>query len=120
MSMFTPEDYALAARAAGLDIWTGGNHFEELGGYPVGLDSNGGYEFIWNPPDNAGDALRLACDLGLSIFTVARTSSGQACVAVADCNSVRLSEVTHVTDVRAATRYAIFLAAIAIATGKTL
>ena len=64
---FTREDFQIAAKAAGLDIWTGGNHFDERGGYPIGLDSEGGYEAIWNPAADDGDSRRLQCVLGLSL-----------------------------------------------------
>ncbi len=66
----------------------------------------------WNPLTDDGDALRLACDLGLRVYPVARTSTGAACSAVGSANNERLSEVADMTlDTRAATRRAIVLAA---------
>lgn len=64
----------------------------------------------WNPLTNDGDALRLACDLGLHVYTVSRTANGWSCSAVADVTGELLSEVT-LLDVRSATRRAIVLAA---------
>lgn len=69
----------------------------------------------WNPLDNDGDALRLAVDLGLRVYPVARTLSGAACSAVGSCTGERLSEVVDASvDTRTATRRAIVRAAAAI------
>jgi hypothetical protein len=103
MSTFTREDYELAAKAAGLDIWTGGSHFEECGGYPIGLDSEGGYQAIWNPPEDDGDAFRLACSLGMFV----------RCGEMAGVESPVTFQEFGVNGVEA-TRHAIFRAAIAI------
>lgn len=62
--------------------------------------------------DDDGDAFRLACDLGLMVYPVARTMAGAACSAVADVTGNRLSEITHASlGVRVATRRAIVHAA---------
>ena len=69
----------------------------------------------WNPLLSDGDALRLACDLGLRVYPVARTSSGAACSAVGSVTCERLSEVADCSlDTRTATRRAIVRAAAAI------
>ena len=65
----------------------------------------------WSPLTDDGDALRLAVDLGLQVFPIARTTSGQACSAVADCCGRRLADVVATTDLRADTRRAIVRAA---------
>ena len=73
---------------------------------------------VWNPLTDDGDALRLACDLGLRVYPIARTSSGAACSAVGSATSERLSEVADVSlDTRSATRRAIVLAAAEIGRG---
>lgn len=72
----------------------------------------------WNPRDDDGDALRLACDLGLRIFPVARTESGAACSAVGAVTGERLSEVVATLPTRATARRAILLAAAAIGQAK--
>lgn len=90
----------LAAKAAGKTNWQSGNqnHSE---GIPY-----------WNPLTDDADALRLACDLGLRVYPIARTSSGAACSAVGSVTSERLSEVADAAlDTRAATRRAIVRAA---------
>jgi hypothetical protein len=48
----------LAAKAAGIDVWTD-------------IDGNlyaGDHESRWNPLEDDGDALRLAVEIGLSIY----------------------------------------------------
>lgn len=73
----------------------------------------------WDPLIDDGDALRLACDLGLRVYPIARTSTGAACSAVGSASSERLSEVCDQSiDVRTATRRAIVLAAAAIGETK--
>ena len=70
----------------------------------------------WNPLTDDGDALRLACDLGLRVYPIARTSSGAACSAVGSVTCERLSEVSDASlDTRTATRRAIVRAAAEIA-----
>ena len=66
----------------------------------------------WNPLNDDGDALRLACDLALRVFPVARTDTGAACSAVESVTGELLSEVDVMwLDTRTATRKAIVLAA---------
>jgi hypothetical protein len=109
----------LAAKAAGLKIDKsphngGGYHNDgfDIAGKAV-LDWHNGT--CWGPLTDDGDALRLACDLAMRIFPVARTSDGAACSAVGDGSGVRLSEVVDGSlDTRSATRRAIVLAAAAI------
>lgn len=73
----------------------------------------------FNPLTDDGDALRLACDLGLRVFPIARTSSGADCSAVGSATGERLSEVSDSSlDTYAATRRAITRAAAEI--GRTL
>jgi hypothetical protein len=104
-----------AAKAAGYDIrsdaWACG-----ASGAPSFLYmGNGGPK--WNPLEDDGDALRLACDLGLRVFPIARTESGAACSAVGAVTGERLSEVADISlDTRAATRRAIVRAAASIST----
>jgi hypothetical protein len=110
---FTSKDFEHAARAAGLDIWTGGGQHDD-GGYPVGMDSDGGCEAFWNPPDDDGDALRLAVMLR---FTVAvRTHEVEV---FSDESGECLASIhTEGCDPMEATRTAIFRASIAI--GKAM
>ena len=69
----------------------------------------------WNPLTDDGDALRLACDLGLRVYPIARTSIGAACSAVGSVTCERLSEIVDLSlDTRAATRRAIVCAAASI------
>lgn len=80
---------------------------------------SGWTQYEWNPLTDDGDALRLACDLGLRVYPIARTSTGAACSAVGSASSERLSEVCDQSiDVRTATRRAIVRAAAAI--GETM
>ena len=66
----------------------------------------------WNPLTDDGDALRLACDLGLRVFPIARTQYGAACSVVGSASGERLSEVDDASlDTYTATRRAIVLAA---------
>lgn len=66
----------------------------------------------WNPLTDDGDALRLACDLGLRVYPIARTSSGAVCSAVGSVTCERLSEVADTSlETRSATRRAIVRAA---------
>lgn len=59
--------FELAAKAAGHDIDTSRGKID--GGYPIGIDVEGGYEAIWNPRDDDGDCLRLATALEMGIDT---------------------------------------------------
>ena len=73
----------------------------------------------WNPLNDDGDALRLACDLALRVFPVTRTDTGAACSAVGSVTGERLSEVAVMgLDTRTATRQAIVRAAAEI--GKVI
>ena len=91
----------------------------ELAAKAVGIKHNPslsaacrGERIWWNPLTDDGDALRLACDLGLRVYPVARTSSGAACSAVGSVTCERLSEVADYSlDTRTATRRAIVRAA---------
>lgn len=91
----------LAAKAAGIEVTA-----VVADGIPHRF--GGGY---WNPLTDDGDALRLACDLGLNVYPIARTASGQACSAVGTHSQGRLSEVVDPSSTRAATRRAIVRAA---------
>ena len=109
----------LAAKAAGIEgeyeCWTGQGFKEGIRQILNGKKCLS----PWNPRLDDGDALRLACDLGLRVFPVARTSSGAACSAVGSVTSERLSEVADAAlDTRAATRRAIVRAAAEI--GKAM
>ena len=74
--------------------------------------SRGAFTSYWNPITNDGDALRLACDLGLRVFPIARIQSGAVCSAVGSATGERLSEVADASlDTYTATRRAIVLAA---------
>lgn len=96
----------LAAKAAGVDLeWDGPPDIWQPM-YYQGKTYHG-----WNPLTDDGDALRLACDLGLRVFTVARTESGAACSAVGAVTGERLSEVADTLPTRIATRLAIVRAA---------
>lgn len=100
----------LAAKAAGYEKdWHWNSHFIMSAGGSV---KEGNSWVTWNPLTNDGDALRLACDLGLRIYPVARTSSGAVCSAVGSVTCERLSEVADYSlDTRTATRRAIVRAA---------
>lgn len=102
----------LAAKAAGIEPAT--LYGENVGWYVPGRGVGS-----WNPLADDGDALRLACDLGLCIYPVARTMQGIACSAVSDAIGKRLSEVIDFsTNIQANTRRAIVLAAAEI--GKNM
>jgi len=98
----------LAAKAAGITI-----------DFPCGMydpmlvvkDEFGNYRW-WNPIIDDGDALRLACDLGLRVYPVARTPTGAACSAVGSATNELLAEVADMSlDTQTATRRAIVRAA---------
>jgi hypothetical protein len=104
----------LAAKAAGIVSLSQPNC-----GVLIAFDEEG-FFMVWNPLTDDGDALRLACDLGLRVFPIARTLSGAACSAVGSATSERLAEVADLSlDVRAATRRAIVLAAAEIGRGMS-
>ena len=104
MTTFTREDYEMAAKAAGVDGW-----YEP--GYLSFIKRGGG---VWRPPEDDGDALRLAVKLRIRFELHTRWAYVAAFV-----NDVtgRFEEATD-ADECAATRRAIFRAAIAI--GKTM
>lgn len=102
----------LAAKAAGYEVfeatWCKGFFCRYIGE----VDKDGERANTpWNPLKDDGDALRLACSLGLSIYPIARTTTGQSCSAVGTASRGRLSEVICSTDTLAATRCAIVRAA---------
>lgn len=106
----------LAAKAAGIDGSVDG---EFCCGMWLRGKRNPDNSRYWSPLTDDGDALRLACDLGLRVYPIARTSTGAACSAVGSASSERLSEVCDQSiDVRTATRRAIVRAAAAI--GETM
>lgn len=65
MTTFTREDYEMAAKAAGVDGW-----YEP--GYLSFIKRGGG---VWRPPEDDGDALRLAAKLSLTIHAHPLTMS---------------------------------------------
>ena len=98
----------MAAKAAGIRLYVWGTEGSENF---ADMDSEK-YGKLWNPIKDSGDALRLACDLGLRVFPIARTQSGAACSAVGSATGERLSEVDDASlDTYTATRRAIVLAA---------
>ena len=99
----------LAAKAAGIEgEWT--NPMPSAVGNGTIRTGIGGS--LWNPLTDDGDALRLACDLGLRVYPIARTELGAACSAVASVTGERLSDVSDVSQgTCAATRRAIVRAA---------
>lgn len=103
----------LAAKAAGIE-------YRPDSGYRVTGTGVTGIPIFekWNPLTDDGDALRLAVDLGLNVYPLARTETGQACSAVGTGSRGRLSEVIDPNDTSAATRRAIVRAAAAI--GKAM
>ena len=67
MTTFTSEDYEMAAKAAGLQEW---------GWMADTLTHVVDNQFVfWNPPEDDGDALRLAAKLELTIHTHRLTMS---------------------------------------------
>lgn len=110
----------LAAKAAGIHIgpdspWSG--YSDRDGFYTTNMDGSA-VTWRWNPLTDDGDALRLACDLCLQVYPVARTSSGTACSAVASVTGTRLSEIAdQMHETRSATRRAIVRAAAEIGKG---
>ena len=102
----------LAAKAAGWVSW------DWLAGDGLlNVYNAEGRHAVFAPLIDDGDALRLACDLGLNVYPVARTSSGQACSAVGTMSGGRLAEVVDPNSTQSATRRAIVHAAAEI--GKT-
>lgn len=108
MTTFTREDYEMAAKAAGYAV-IGDLHPQD--GVNVII---GGRVYLWRPPEDDGDALRLAVKLRIRFELHTRWAYVAAFV-----NDVtgRFEEATD-ADECAATRRAIFRAAIAI--GKAM
>jgi len=108
MITFTREDYEMAARAAGVDGW-----YEP--GYLTFIKRGGG---VWRPPEDDGDALRLAVKLNLIVGTYDTYASVCHTMILGGESDTPDEEVVwfHSTggDPYAATRRAIFRAAIAI------
>lgn len=99
-----------AAKAAGLSIY-----FDDIGQCCKRIPGDIATTWLWEPLEDDGDALRLACDLGLRIFPIARTETGAACSAIGSVTGERISEVRDSSiDTRTATRRAIVRAAAAI------
>lgn len=114
MTTFTREDYEMAAKAAGPDV------FGEPGCYFRRLENH--CVTAWNPPEDDGDALRLAVKLNLIVGTYDTYASVCHTTILAGESDTPDEEVVwfHSTggDPYAATRRAIFRAAIAI--GKAM
>lgn len=113
MTTFTREDFEMAAKAAGLSVKTWDGH---TGTMCAIYDDHHGK--MWMPPRDDGDALRLAVVLSM---TVDITSAGVILwcdVIESDGESFRTrfveTWIQHGGNKLAATRVAIFRAAIAI------
>ena len=102
MSNFTREDYEMAAKAAGVDGW-----YEP--GYLSFIKRGGG---VWRPPEDDGDALRLAVALRLQVTP--GTYNSEEVTAYRSGHAESHERVHFQQDIGAATRHAIFRAAIAI------
>lgn len=106
MTTFTREDFEHAARAAGLVVESFYPHY---GAVCVGLDR------FWNPPKDDGDALRLAVKLNFNVckreheVEIFNDDNGEFLCSIS---------ISEGDDPYAATRYAIFRAAIVI--GKAM
>lgn len=61
---FTREDFEMAAKAAGLDISQGRTTEDGIFWF---TPDRSRFARVWNPRDDAGDALRLAVALGLKV-----------------------------------------------------
>lgn len=112
MTTFTREDFEMAAKAAGYTI---------EGFYPFYGAVCAGLEKFWNPPKDDGDALRLAVALRLSLSfgkSINPSTPGQEVAAwkgpIDDPFVISKVGFMHECDAEAATRRAIFRAAIAI------
>lgn len=106
MTTFTREDFEHAARAAGLRVRTWDGHTGTM--CAIDDDRHGQ---MWMPPDDDGDALRLAVKLGLGILTKVNNAAhvAERCLGVCDIHQVNYGAAG---DEFAATRHAIFRAAI--------
>lgn len=117
MTKFTREDYELAAKAAGYRIATGQE------GSPI-VAAIGDDVRDWNPPEDDGDALRLAVRLGIDLLFTPEDVEAVATQHAQELDGEMLSPwaceswTLKPQDTCAATRRAIFRAAIAI--GKAM
>lgn len=101
MTTFTREDFEMAAKAAGIHR----NRWDYE--YCRNLGHMVTPSMMWNPPDNDGEALRLAVALGLQL------TIGRVRILVSKLGIVDIEELPG-DDPCAVTRHAIFRAAIAI------
>lgn len=82
MTTFTREDFEMAARAAGLYLqWPEPDYSVEWNGQALWCSGEGMGE-LWIPPDDDGDALRLAAALHLRVFADEMTAEGVGFVTV--------------------------------------
>lgn len=109
MTTFTREDFEMAAKAIGF-IPEG---YSRKRGLIVRKSATGTGGHYWNPRDDDGDALRLAVKIGLGILTKVNNAAhvAERCLGVCDIHQVNYGAAG---DEFAATRHAIFRAAIAI------
>jgi len=107
MTTFTREDFEHAARSIGWRLVA----FD--GVTPVVQVHDGARAFGWRPHADDGDALRLAVKIGLGILTKVNNAAhvAERCLGVCDIHQVNYGAAG---DEFAATRHAIFRAAIAI------
>lgn len=114
MTTFTREDFEMAAKAAGLSVKTWDGHTGTM--CAIDDDHHGK---MWNPPDNDGEALRLAVKLPLHIL---HNDPGEPVLWVSAVLNKRglhgVAEFQDEAQRTEATRHAIFRAAIAI--GKAM
>lgn len=123
MTAFTREDYEMAAKAAGM---YGVKHVvpamraDQMGPddtptyHLEGYAPDGRYIFRWNPPEDDGDALRLMVKLRLCVEVVSGCTTIGNVVWIEDEDEGEVDGVIHGDDPCAATRHAIFRAAIAV------
>lgn len=122
MTASTREDFEHAARAAGKhsQAWADPGQINDKGGLVqfIGL----GRVETWNPRDDDGDALRLAVKLDISVFPPKVADGDFAVASIGDESGQMpdtwIQEKVICGDMLAATRHAIFRAAIAI--GKAM
>lgn len=107
MTTFTREDYAMAAKAVGFDSFDWLAADNRMNVYtPEGRQSS------WNPITDDGDALRLAVALRLQVTP--GTYNSEEVTAYRSGHAESHERVHFQQDIGAATRHAIFRAAIAI------
>lgn len=105
MTTFTREDYEMAAKAFGIVM-----DFTIRGDFPPYYVNERGGHSSWNPPEDDGDALRLAAKLSLTIHAHPLTMSASQFGKVAYLGGW----VDRTLDDEADYRACIFRAAIAI------